>query len=143
MSKFLATIDPTKPLNLNLGSVFNENRWVMWCRDNVGKQVRIERSKPIRTLTQNAFMWAWLSKLELETGNASEDMHEYLKHKFLPKRLIHIKGKKGEYDVEVLKSTTKLDKLEFGEYLDKCAAHTGVPLPTKEEISAMGYISNT
>ncbi len=88
-------------------------------------------------------MWVWLAKVELETGNASEDMHEYLKLKFLPKRLLKIHGKKGDYDVETVKSTTKLSKFEFGEYLDKCAIHVGVPLPTPEEISVMGYISNT
>jgi hypothetical protein len=35
-----------------------------------------------------------------------------------------------------------MDKQQMGEYMEKCAALTGCPLPTKEELEAMGYISN-
>ncbi len=140
--KFLATIDHTKRQNLNFGSEFNQNRWDLWCQDNQGKQVSVEKAKPIRSLSQNGLYWAWLSKVALETGNQTEDMHEYLKLKFLPKRLLKIHGKKGDYDVETVKSTTRLNKLEFGEYLEKCAIHVGVALPTALEIQEMGYISN-
>ena len=140
--KFLATIDAKKPLGLNFGSDFNLQRWNEWCKLNIGKGVKIEQPKQVRSLTQNAFYWAWLAKVERETGNESDDMHEYGKTKFLPKRLIRIKGKKNAYDVETAGTTTKLSKLEFGEYMEKFPAHVQIPLPTKEEIEAMGYISN-
>ncbi len=143
MATFLATVNPKATQGLSFGSPFNERRWQEWCQNNEGKRVEIKKPKSIRSLTQNALYHVWLAKVELETGNQSEDMHEYLKHKFLPKRLIKIKGKKGDYDVETVTSTTKLGKLEFGEYLDKCASHTGVPLPTKEEIEALGYLQNS
>ena len=134
---FLAKI---KNKELDFGSESNLARWHEFLKNNEGKVIQIDKQRPIRTLTQNAFYWAWLEKVELETGNQSEDMHEYGKATFLPKRLIKVKGKHGEYTVQTLGSTTKLNKLEFGEYLDKFSAHVEIPLPSIEEIKAMGYL---
>lgn len=140
MSKaFIATITNGR---IALGSEHNIARFNDWAKLNEGKAVRIERDVPIRSLSQNAFYWAWLGKVEQETGNASEDMHIYFRSIFLPKRIVKIKGKK-EHQLETLGSTTKLSKVEFGEYMEKCARHTGIPLPTPEEIAEMGYISNS
>ena len=137
MRHFLAKIIEGK---LNFQSDYNEARFRQFCADNEGKIVRIEQDRPIRSLSQNALYWVWLAKVELETGSSSEDLHEYLKSVFLPRRLIRIKGKAISHDVETLGSTTKLNKVEFGEYLEKCAAHCGIPLPTVEEIEEMGYL---
>jgi len=142
MTTFLGKIDPRKPANIDFGSDFNTQRWNEWCRAHIGEHIRIERPEPIRSLSQNALYWVWLAKVEHETGNESDDMHEYFKSKFLPKRLVKIKGKTGEHEVESIGSTTGLSKADFGQYLDRCAAHCGIPLPTREEIEAMGYISN-
>jgi len=139
---FLAKIDPKLTLGLNFGSEYNLQRWNEWCKNHIGEHIRIERPEPIRSLSQNALYWVWLAKVAQETGNEQSDMHEYFKSKFLPKRLIKIKGKNGEHEVESIGSTTELSKADFGFYLDKCAAHCGIPLPTREEIEAMGYIRN-
>lgn len=126
---------------MDWGSDLNLARLRDWLTLNEGKQLRLERVEPLRSLLQNALYWAWLAKLEQESGNSSEDMHDYLKSRLLPKRIIKVKGK-VEHELEVEGSTTKLTKAEFGEYLAKCAEHTEVPLPTPDEIREMGYISN-
>ena len=137
--RFLAKIVNGK---LDFQSEFNQWRFNDWAKLNEGKILRIERDVPIRSLSQNALYWVYLAKVELETGNSSEDIHEYLKAKLLPKRLIRIRGKTAIHEVETLGTTTKLNKLEFGEYLDKCASHIGIPLPSVEEVEEMGYIRN-
>ena|SRR3990167_1751861 len=134
---FIAKINNGK---LDFQSPYNEARFRDFCSKNEGKYVKIEQPIPIRTLTQNAFMWAWLRKVEMETGNESKDTHEYLKTLFLPKRIIKIKGKQKMHEIQVSGTTTGLSKIEFGEYLDKCSAHVGVALPTEEEIAEMGYV---
>lgn len=132
--KFLAKITEK---GLDLGSDHNRARFHDFCRKNVGKTVRIELPDPKRTLTQNAYYWVYLTVLEREFGNAADDLHDYFKHKFLPRDFVTIRGKKGKVTFERIKSTTKLSKLEFGEYLDKIAEATGVPLPNPQEA---GYL---
>ncbi len=97
-------------------------------KDFVGE---VEKSK--RSLSQNAYMWVYLEIVAKETGNMSEDLHYYFKSSLLPKVIVKIKGRKGVYEIEKLASTTKLDKLQFGEYLEKICAITGVPLPDPAE----------
>jgi len=135
---FLAKLKPDG--TLDFGSPFNESRFRDFCSKNEGKYVKIERPIPIRTLTQNAFMWAWLHKVELETGNEAKATHEFLKTKFLPKRVIQIKGKKTVHEIQVSGTTTDLSKVEFGEYLEKCSSYVEIPLPTEEEIAELGYL---
>ena len=89
-----------------------------------------------RSLSQNAYYWAYLRVIEQETGHTADDLHEYLKRKLLPPRFITIL----DQEIKIPASTTKLNKHEMGEYLDKIAALTGVPLPDPE---MAGYISNT
>ena len=73
-----------------------------------------------RSLMQNAFYWEYLTFL-WEDCNLKEEyltieeLHETLKATFLSERII------GKNDLEIIKvgSTTNLDKVSFGEYLDK------------------------
>lgn len=139
---FLVKITKTRLGWLDFGSPFNEARWKDFCQKNEGKYVRIEKPIPTRTLTQNAFYWAWLTKVEIETGTEKDELHEFLKQMFLPKRVIKIRGKKNIHELEVCGSTTKLNKHEFGEYLDRSSAYVGIPLPTEEEILELGYLRN-
>jgi hypothetical protein len=137
---FLAKLKPDG--TLDFGSSFNESRFRDFAQKNEGKYVKIEKPIPIRTLTQNSFYWAWLTKCEMETGNEKDQLHLYLKSKFLPKKIVKIKGKQTFHELQVDGSTKDLTKPEFGEYLDKCSAHTGIPLPTEEEIAEMGYLKS-
>ena len=85
-----------------------------------------------RTLSQNNFYWMYLGVIAEETGNNINDLHEYFKRALLPPifQTVEIKGKKIE--IKIPASTKKLSKLEFGEYIEKICAMTGVPIPNTE-----------
>lgn len=118
---------------LDFGSEFNESRWQDFLKQNEGKWVRIEREEPKRTLSQNAYYWIYLEVISRETGNSPEDLHEFFKARFLPKKIIKIKGKKNTHEFTRTISTAKLNKLDFGEYLDKICSETEIPLPDPAE----------
>ena len=73
-----------------------------------------------RSLMQNAFMWEYLTFL-WEDCNLKEEyltieeLHETLKATFLSERITNKSG------IEIIKvgSTTSLDKVTFGEYLER------------------------
>lgn len=104
---------------------------------NQGKWVDIIPRNPKRSLTQNAYYWVYLNVISEETGNDIDDLHEFFKHKYLPFKTITIKGKKGEHTFKRITSTSELSKNDFGEYLDKICAATGIPLPDPQ---AAGYL---
>ena len=89
-----------------------------------------------RTLNQNALMWAWLDQVEgyvgEYTGMDRDDIHEFLKSKFLPPRYVVIGGETKQ----VSPSTRKLNTAEMGEYMDRIHAwastELGLRLPVPE-----------
>ena len=128
---------------LDFGSDFNLARWNDFKKQNEGRWVKIDKPKLVRSLSQNAFYWVYLGIVSHDTGNDADDLHEYFKSKLMPKKIVKIHGKKGDYDIERVKSTTELSKLEFGEYMDKISAITEVPIPdSKEWLIANGYTPN-
>ena len=98
-----------------------------------GAKVEITEKKPKRSVTSNALMWAWLNCIAMETGNDSQDLHEFFKGKFLGTKEIEINGEK----VEVKPSTAKLDSKMFSLYLEElkhfASEELGVYLPTRED----------
>ena len=73
-----------------------------------------------RSLLQNAFYWQYLTFLfndcRLKDEYLSvEELHDTFKATFLSKRIICKDG----FEIIKVGSTTTLDKLAFGEYLDK------------------------
>lgn len=92
-----------------------------------------------RTLPQNSLYWVFLDKIAEETGNLPEDLHLYFKSTLLPRKIVTIKGKKNTYTVERLTSTRDLNKIDFGEYMDKISSITGVAIPDPIEA---GYLPN-
>lgn len=76
-------------------------------------EVVIERKHATRSLAQNRLYFGVYCKVLSEhTGYTVEEIHEALKAKFLPK---HIGI--GRHEVVVGQTTTRLNKIEFGEYL--------------------------
>lgn len=67
-----------------------------------------------RSTNQNRLYWMWLSVIESETGTPREDVHEFLKRKFLEPRTITVGGE----TLKIPGSTTKLDTAEFCKYMD-------------------------
>ncbi len=99
-----------------------------WKLGNDGARIKIEQVKSTRTLSQNAYYHVYLDVISRETGDNADDLHEFFKRKFLSPRFIKIQGE----EVKIPGSTTELDKIEFGDYLDKICALTNIPLPDPE-----------
>ncbi len=79
-----------------------------------GDLIRIKKVAKKRTLDQNALYWLLMEFAGKQLGYEAEELHEIMKAKFL-KHIVKIKGEM----VFVTRSTTTLDKIEFGEYFDK------------------------
>ena len=90
-------------------------------------RVEIDKFRISRSNQQNKLYWAYLRLCEEETGNDANDLHDYFKRKFLPPQFKEIMGE----TIKLPASTTRLNKTEFGIYLDKIVALTGVPIPTE------------
>jgi hypothetical protein len=81
--------------------------------------VTIARKHATRSVDQNRLYWGvYVRTLSDYTGYSPDEMHEVLKAKFLPKRLAIADGN-GEVQNEFVigGSTTKLNVIEFGDYL--------------------------
>jgi hypothetical protein len=113
---------------LDFGSEYNLGRFRQYCKENIGKVLRIELQTNTRTLSQNALYWLYLEVIERETGNNANDMHEYFRRTLLPPKFIKVMGK----EIKIPKSTTELKKTEFGDYMDRISAETGVAIPDTE-----------
>lgn len=90
----------------------------------------IEKKHAVRSLAANAYYWSGVVGAIAEyTGYTPEEVHELLKAKFLPKKLA-IPDANGEVVTELIigQSTTKLNKLEFGEYIEAIRKWVGESL---------------
>lgn len=85
--------------------------------------VTIERQHATRSAAQNAAYWGvTIRVLSEHTGYTADEIHDYLKAKFLPKTL-SLPDANGEIKDEftVGRTTTRLNKIEFGEYMERIA----------------------
>ena len=96
--------------------------------------VEIKQKREIRTVSQNALYWLWLTCIMAETGNEKDYLHIFFGKKYLPKesRVLY-----GEI-VEITVSTTKLDTAQFTNYLDRiqqfASSELGIILPRPEDL---------
>jgi len=89
------------------------DKFISTCKD--GKYIHeIKRYSENRSLEQNRLMWAYTTIIANELGYEKETMHEIIKYKFLKREKVNEDG--GEV-LEYLKSTTKLTKPEFAEFI--------------------------
>lgn len=97
----------------------------------------VEPYKKRRSLSQNALMWSWLTKIvdaiSQHTGHDTDELHSFFKSKYLPARTVEIGGEVRQYY-----TTTKLTTAEMTAYLDKIYAFAtqelGLLLPLPEEL---------
>lgn len=119
-------------------------RFPQFCNDHEGRWLRIELEEPVRSLSQLRMYRAWLKHVAEHSGNNESDLHEFLLDRCAPVTIVRIMGPKGSIEREQHKRTGSdhncMNKAEMVEYMDKCAALTGYPLPTPEELIAMGYL---
>lgn len=99
--------------------------------------VTVEPFKKKRSLSQNSLYWLWLNEtvkiVSQETGNDSDDLHEFFKRKFLAPTVIEINGETVQKW-----TTTKLTTQEMTDFINKVYAwvtgELGILLPLPEEI---------
>jgi hypothetical protein len=83
--------------------------------------ITITPRRAARSVDQNAWYWGVIVEhLSEHTGHTPDELHELLKAMFLPKRLA-VQDQNGEIQGEYVigGSTTKLNKLEFGDYCER------------------------
>lgn len=81
-------------------------------------RIEIAQHQARRSVQQNKLLWAIYTEVASETGHTSEEIHEYCKDKFLPKRIVSFDG----VDHEIVGSTALLDKPAFSEYVERVMA---------------------
>lgn len=102
--------------------------------------VCVKRYRKNRSLAQNSIMWLWINCIRTHiiesTGKiySDDDIHEHLKHLFLPTRAVEIGGKASIAP----KSTARLTTVEMRDYLEAidmyCANDLGLQLPHPEDL---------
>lgn len=81
-----------------------------------------------RSNSQNSYYWAVVVKLLSDhTGFNDSEMHEVLKYKFLTQKKI-LSTKKGDEDVSISTSTTKLTTKQFEEFMTKVRQWASIDL---------------
>lgn len=97
--------------------------------------VTVERKHATRSEQQNRWYWSGiLAALSEHTGYTVDEMHEYCKDRFNAKTISIVDGH-GEVKDEqrIGQSTTKLNRLTFGEYCENirmwAASELGIDIP--------------
>lgn len=98
-------------------------------------QLEVNELRSKRSDEQNRYYWLYLGVVSRETGYTTNELHEWAKGKFLTKQVKHIFGD----PVRERRSTTKLTKGEFVEYLMEIELATGIALPDTTEFFGFSY----
>jgi hypothetical protein len=125
---FIITIRDGKPRSRVLAHLIREAKEgdQMW--------VTVRQKKPTRSELQNSYYWLYLTLVAESTGNSKNDLHLYFKHNLLGYDVAEIKLSTGAVKTfNKLRSTAKLNRLDFTEYLDRIEKITGIPLPDTSE----------
>lgn len=109
--------------------VLNSNETVRSCLEHI-TSVNVEQ-KPIqvvtisnfkrdRTAPQNRYYFGVVVPMMADCyGDSKEEMHEYLKRKFLTPKKVTVNG----FTFELMPSTTKLSTSDFNAYIELCCRH--------------------
>ena len=71
--------------------------------------------KAKRSVEQNKLLWAIYTEMASGTGHTPEEIHEAMKAKFLPRRVITV----GDEEFPILGSSAKLDVGEFSNFVEQ------------------------
>lgn len=101
-----------------------------------GERLRVTIEKPpsLRTLAQNALLWAThttaalqvkeklyeegIAAMEEYTGHSKEELHEIMKARYCPEKEIAVPG----WEPVLVKSTRLLSSQEMSEFYERCVA---------------------
>lgn len=108
--------------------------------DRYDYEIAVRRLYANRSQQQNKFYWAVVVELLSEhTGYTPDEVHEFLKMQFIPKRLA-VADDNGEVKGEFVigGSTRKMSTAEFGKYIDSirewAAMELGVVIPDPDGV---------
>lgn len=79
-------------------------------------EVTVSRFQPRRSVPANRRYWLLVSTIAEATGHDKEEVHGFLRAKFLPSAYVQF----GEDIRSVSPSTAKLKSPEFREYVERC-----------------------
>jgi hypothetical protein len=99
----------------------NLGAWLKFLESTDGKSlvVQIDKEKGVRSQNQNSWLWGVVYKSIADaTGYSETEVHEIMKRKFLPPKLVKWKGT----DIRMPGSTSELNKTDFGEYIERIRA---------------------
>lgn len=110
-----------------------------------GAQVNLSGKRETRSVRQNRYLWGVVyatvvSFMRDHHGRdySDEAIHETLKELYLPSRVEQLASR----EVRIYRSTTKLTKREFSEYVEHCirwAAEFGCVVPLPDEVLLNNY----
>lgn len=92
--------------------------------------ISIGKERDVRSDNQHRYYWFYLRLIANDTGHTEDELHQLFKRIFLPPTFITVLGR----EIKIPSTTKKLNKTEFGEYLEKINAETGIPLPDPKDI---------
>lgn len=101
-------------------------------KDGDGVFVHVTDAKPTRSAAQNAYWWAYMTEIAHRTGHAPEEIHEWAKDKYLPKRISTVFGK----ETVIGGSTARLNVTEFSALIESVERDTGITMPPLENYFA-------
>jgi len=81
-------------------------------------QVSVKPWQPQRSVEANRRLWALHQLAAEKTGHSVDELHEFMKYKFLP----HAYVKVGKQTIEVPGRSSKLTSKEFRDFMDQVEA---------------------
>lgn len=90
---------------------------------------------PVRSIQQNRFYFLYLGIIANDIGNDVADLHSLFKGKFLSDGIVEVLGEK----VRRIKSTTKLSKNDFTEYLMDIENLVGIKIPSTADYNPQHF----
>lgn len=97
-------------------------------KDNEEVTLIIRNQRPKRSEQQNRYWWVYMTLISERTGHTPEEIHEWVKGKFLTAKIVSIFGS----PTRIRRSTTNLSKSEFSELIMRVEAETGIEAPPVE-----------
>jgi hypothetical protein len=99
---------------------------------NQGWWFDLSKRRKVRTVSQNRLERLWLACIADETGNDSNELHDYFKERYIePKEIVMFGEKKLIY------STRDLNTVQFKQFLDKiqifASTDLGIILPIPKD----------
>lgn len=99
--------------------------------------IEIKKRRAKRSLNQNAYYWKILEIIGDEYGIEKEELHDYFGAEYRSIKKVLTNKVTGEiFELDFIRSTSSMNKIEFGEYLDKViawAANMGIIILSPEE----------